>query len=98
MQLPLPLHTSVPPQDVPAVMFEYAGVPAEQLSVVQALLSLDMSLLLSLVVVPPAPLQTAVLQSPAVWAASGVFNGAKLTPQTPAVQVRVEHSVSLPGH
>jgi hypothetical protein len=64
---------------------------------VQALLSFGRSALLTLVVVPPAPLQTAVRQSPAVCAANGVFTAVRLTPQTPAVHVRVEHSVSLPA-
>lgn len=49
-------------------------------------------------VVPPLPSQIAVLQSPVVCVAITVPLIAWEKPHTPAMHVRVLHSVSTPGH
>src|SRR5689334_10724385 len=45
----------------------------------------------------PLPSHTASRQSFGVWAATGVLAGVNETPHVPPAQVRLLHSVSLPG-
>jgi hypothetical protein len=68
-------------------------VPFEQVSDVHTLLSLFTSALSGTFFVAPLPSQTACLQSPATWLASGVRSITFEVPQQPAMQVRSTHSL-----
>ena len=92
------LAPAPPTQGVPVVTGTWVGDPAEQPSVVHWLLSLDSSPSSGIEPALPEPSHTASLQSPGVWAASGVPCAVSSAPQTPPVQVRFRHSVSWPGH
>lgn len=74
------------------------GTPAVQTSSVHCMLSTGTSALSFTLTIAPDPLHWFFLQSPAVCDATGVPLAAKLNPHTFAVQARVWHSVSVPGH
>jgi hypothetical protein len=97
---PEPSHTAPPfwSHPAPEAMGGFEGVPFEHTSLVHELPSMGMSALSMAIVTPPEPSHCACLQSPAVWAASLVPAAAYEKPHAPAMQVRVWHSVSWPGH
>jgi hypothetical protein len=98
-QAPLPLQTE--PlfwlQAVPAGDGGLDGTPAVQMSLVHWFPSTGTSVLSTIEMMEPAPLQMLSRQSPAIWLDTTVPLAVKLKPHTPAVQVRVWHSVSDPG-
>jgi hypothetical protein len=99
MHVPAPSQI-VPPfwlQAVPAAFAGLLGTPSAQRSSVHSLPSSGKSVSSATLVVPPDPSHTASWQSPAVCAASGAPDWVKAMPQTPFAQVRIWHSVSLPG-
>ena len=95
--VPAPSHTEVPPQLVPAMIGGFEGVSPLHTSLVQALPSTGRSVTSGTVKVPPLPLHSRRLQSRGTCAWVTVPPAVLLTPHAPLMQVRVWHSVSVPG-
>jgi hypothetical protein len=84
-------------QTVPFGAGGFDGTPFVQTSDVQSLPSTGTSLSSTTEIRFPLPSQTLEWQSPGVCVALGVPYGAYWTPHFPEVQVRWEHSVSVPA-
>ncbi len=98
-QAPAPLH-STPPlwvQAPPAATGGVEGVPPVHMAVTHWLVLTGMSLLSTAFTMWPAPSHWFWWQSPGVCAVVCLPAGANEKPHMPVVQVRVWHSVSVPG-
>lgn len=99
-QEPLPSQTAPPfsAQADPADSGGFEPVPAVQVSAVQPRPSTGTSLSSTCETSLPEPSHSVLRQLPVASGVPGEPAVAFWTPQTPAVQVRVWHGVSVPGH
>src|SRR5262245_27909301 len=83
--------------DVPSAWGGLLGIPAVQRSAVQTFPSTGTSVLSGCWVMPPAPSQTFVSQSPTVCVASTVPALTLIEPQSPALQTAWVHGLPVAG-